>query len=75
MVAFCLFGAGEIGAVQAANIAAHPKACLRTVVDVVPRAGRALAERHGAAFSDDGLSHARAYRLCAALGHHGSGAY
>ena len=54
MVAFCLFGAGEIGAVHAANIAAHPKACLRTVVDVVPEAGRALAERHGAAFSDDG---------------------
>ena len=53
MVAFCLLGAGEMGRVHAANIAAHHEASLRTVVDVSPEAGRALAERHGAAFSDD----------------------
>ena len=53
MVAFCLFGAGVMGAVHAANIAAHPKADLRTVVDVAPEAGRALAERYGAVYTDD----------------------
>ena len=53
MVAFCLFGAGLIGKVHAANIAAHPEASLRTVVDVDAQAGRLLADQHGAAFSDD----------------------
>ncbi len=53
MVAFCLFGAGVMGAVHAANIAAHPETDLRTVVDVAPEAGKALAERYGADYSDD----------------------
>ncbi len=53
MVAFCLFGAGVMGRVHAANIAAHPEASLRTVVDVVAEAGRAIADQYGAAYSDD----------------------
>ena len=52
MVTFCLLGAGVMGAVHAANIAAHPETDLRTVVDVVPEAGRALAERYGAVYTD-----------------------
>ena len=53
MVAFCLFGAGVMGGVHAANIAAHPEADLRTVVDVAPEAGRALAATYGAAYTQD----------------------
>ena len=53
MVAFCLFGAGFIGKVHAANLAAQPGAELRAVVDVDATAGRALAERHGARFIED----------------------
>ena len=53
MVAFCLFGAGLIGTVHAANIAAHPGADLRTVVDIDAAAGRALADKHGATFSEN----------------------
>ena len=52
MVTFCLLGAGVMGAVHAANIAAHPETSLRTVVDVVPEVGRALAERYGAVYTD-----------------------
>jgi len=33
MISFCQFGAGRIGAIHAANIAAHPKARLHTIVD------------------------------------------
>jgi myo-inositol 2-dehydrogenase/D-chiro-inositol 1-dehydrogenase len=46
---FCQFGAGRIGAIHAANLAAHPGARLRYVVDVNRQAAQALAERHGAA--------------------------
>ena len=53
MVGFCLIGAGVIGTVHAANIATHPEATLRYVVDVVEEAGRGLADRHGAQFCDD----------------------
>ena len=53
MVAFCLFGAGLIGTVHAANIAAHSGASLRTVVDIDAEAGRKLAEKHGAVYSND----------------------
>jgi myo-inositol 2-dehydrogenase/D-chiro-inositol 1-dehydrogenase len=48
MVIFAQFGAGRIGAIHAANIAAHDKAQLRYIVDVSPAAATALAERHGA---------------------------
>ena len=34
MMSFCLVGAGFIGPVHAANIAAHPRATLKYVVDL-----------------------------------------
>jgi myo-inositol 2-dehydrogenase/D-chiro-inositol 1-dehydrogenase len=48
MVVFAQFGAGRIGAIHAANIAAHERAELRYIVDVSPAAAAPLAERHGA---------------------------
>ena len=48
MLDFCVFGAGRIGKVHAPNIAAHPKARLRYIVDPDLDAGRALAEPLGA---------------------------
>lgn len=45
---FCLFGAGRIGAIHAGNLAAHPGARLRHVVDVDGTAAATLAARHGA---------------------------
>ena len=53
MPSFCPFGAGVMGNVHAANIAAHPHAELRCVIDVVPEAGIKLAERYGAEFRED----------------------
>ena len=47
-IGFCQFGAGRIGQIHAANIAAHPGAELRYVVDVDNEAALALAARHGA---------------------------
>jgi len=52
MLEFCQFGAGRIGKVHAANIAAHPGARLRYVVDVDGDAAAALAEEHGARVVD-----------------------
>lgn len=49
MVRFALFGAGFIGQVHGANIAAHPRAELRYVCDVNEAAAGKLAERCGAA--------------------------
>ena len=34
MINICLFGAGRIARVHAANVAAHPALTLRTVVDI-----------------------------------------
>jgi len=48
MIAFCLVGAGFIGPVHAANIAAHPHARLTWIVDLNHAAGEALADRYGA---------------------------
>jgi myo-inositol 2-dehydrogenase/D-chiro-inositol 1-dehydrogenase len=48
MVQICQFGAGRIGQIHAANVAAHPKARLRTVVDIDAAAAKSLAEAHGA---------------------------
>jgi myo-inositol 2-dehydrogenase/D-chiro-inositol 1-dehydrogenase len=45
---FCLVGAGFIGPVHAANIAARDDACLAWVVDLNVAAGKALADRYGA---------------------------
>jgi myo-inositol 2-dehydrogenase/D-chiro-inositol 1-dehydrogenase len=43
-----LFGAGRIGRIHAANLARHPGARLRFVVDVNREAAEALAREHGA---------------------------
>ena len=49
MISFCQFGAGRIGAIHAENIARHPEARLRAIVDVDRAAAERLASRHGAA--------------------------
>ena len=51
MLNFALVGAGFIGPVHAANIAAHADAGLAWVVDLNEAAGRALADKHGARFT------------------------
>ena len=48
MITLCQFGAGRIGAIHAANAAAHPAVRLRYIVDVQSEAASALAARHGA---------------------------
>jgi myo-inositol 2-dehydrogenase/D-chiro-inositol 1-dehydrogenase len=52
MKTFALFGAGRIGRIHAANIAAHPAARLGYVVDVDCEAAAALAAASGAAVAD-----------------------
>ena len=44
----CQFGAGRIGAIHAASVAASSRGRLRYVVDPDPEAAARLAERHGA---------------------------
>lgn len=51
MLAIAQFGAGRIGAIHAANIAASGRARLAHVVDVSAAAAEALARRHDAAAS------------------------
>jgi myo-inositol 2-dehydrogenase/D-chiro-inositol 1-dehydrogenase len=48
----CQFGAGRIGKIHAANIAAHPGARLRYVVDVNREAAAELAKAYGAEVVD-----------------------
>ena len=48
MIRFCLVGAGFIGPLHAANVAARPDAELTWVVDLDAAAGKALANKHGA---------------------------
>jgi myo-inositol 2-dehydrogenase / D-chiro-inositol 1-dehydrogenase len=48
VINLCLFGAGRIARVHAANIAAHAELALRTVVDLDLDRARALAEPFGA---------------------------
>ena len=48
MIGFCQFGAGRIGAIHAGNIASHPDARLRIVVDPDRAAAERLAGRYGA---------------------------
>lgn len=48
MMEFCLIGAGFIGPVHAANIAGHPRARLRLVVDLDRAAAERVAGQHGA---------------------------
>ena len=51
MIDCCLVGAGFIGPVHAANVAAHPEARLTWIVDLNRAAGEALASKYGARFS------------------------
>ena len=53
MYSIALFGAGRIGQLHAANIAAHPDARLSHVVDVNSDAARQLADKHGALAADE----------------------
>jgi myo-inositol 2-dehydrogenase/D-chiro-inositol 1-dehydrogenase len=53
MLNFALVGAGFIGPVHAANIAARNDARLAWVVDLDAGAGKALADKHGARFTAD----------------------
>ncbi|MFQ6313327.1 inositol 2-dehydrogenase [Lysobacter capsici] len=48
MIEVALFGAGRIGKIHAANLARHPNARLRYVVDVHDAAAAELARAHGA---------------------------
>ena len=52
MIDICQFGAGRIGKIHAANIAAHPGARLRYVVDVNRQAATELAAAYGAEVTD-----------------------
>ena len=52
MLHFAQFGAGRIGAIHAANLAASGRARLAHVVDVHAPAAAALAAKHGATVSD-----------------------
>ncbi len=52
MLKFALFGAGRIGAMHAANIAANPQAELAWVFDVNRMAAETVAARHGARPAD-----------------------
>ena len=69
MIDFCLVGGGFIGPLHAANIASHPNARMRWVVDVNLAAAEALAARHGGratADLDDALTdpEVRAVMIC-----------
>lgn len=52
MIGICQFGAGRIGQIHAANVAAHAEAELRYIVDVSEEAANAIAGRHGAKIAD-----------------------
>ena len=56
MLRFAQFGAGRIGAIHAANLAAMRETKLLHVVDVNADAARALADRHGAQVSAVGAA-------------------
>lgn len=47
MLNICLFGAGRIGAIHAANVANHPNANLRYVVDLFAESAQKLADTYG----------------------------
>ncbi len=52
MIGICQFGAGRIGQIHAANVAAHAEAELRYIVDVSEEAANTIAGRHGAKIAD-----------------------
>ena len=53
MLRFALFGAGRIGAMHAANIAANPRARLHSVYDVHAPTAAKIADAHGARVAPD----------------------
>jgi len=53
MLRFALFGAGRIGAMHAANIAANPRAALHSVYDVHAPTAAKVAQAHGAQVAAD----------------------
>jgi myo-inositol 2-dehydrogenase/D-chiro-inositol 1-dehydrogenase len=50
---FCVFGAGRIGKLHARNLAAHPRARVKYIVDPIARAAADLAREVGAATAPD----------------------
>jgi myo-inositol 2-dehydrogenase/D-chiro-inositol 1-dehydrogenase len=52
MINVCLFGAGLIGSVHAANLARHSKVRFRYIVDPRPEAAKRIADLSGAAIVD-----------------------
>ena len=54
MIDLCVFGAGRIGAIHAANAAAHPAVNIKYIVDTCEAAARRLADRHRAALAGRG---------------------
>ena len=50
---FCVFGAGRIGKLHARNVAAHPRARVKYIVDPVARAAADLARQIGARTAPD----------------------
>jgi myo-inositol 2-dehydrogenase/D-chiro-inositol 1-dehydrogenase len=66
MLRFGLFGAGRIGRVHAASLAAHPQAELAVVHDPVEAAALEVATQYGAAPTQDAeVRCGRARRCCA----------
>jgi len=53
MIGFCLVGGGFIGPLHAANIAAHPNARLRWIIDLNLGAAESLAAKYGGGASSD----------------------
>ena len=51
MIGFCQFGAGRIGTIHAGNIAGHPEARLKFIVDPDRTAAERLGAKHGAAIA------------------------
>ena len=56
MITFAQFGAGRIGAIHAANLAASGVARLRYIVDVNTEAAQKLAQKHGARVTNVGTA-------------------
>src|SRR5207302_3355774 len=50
---FCVFGAGRIGKLHARNLAVHPGARVKYIVDPIARAAADLARQVGAAAAPD----------------------
>jgi myo-inositol 2-dehydrogenase/D-chiro-inositol 1-dehydrogenase len=74
MVSVALIGAGTIGAVHAANLAAHPRVRFNWVYDARPAAALALAEKHGARVArslEEALEDADAAIIASSTASHG----